>query len=187
MNHLHEFTKLVRELSYEKRQVTLASGRQSDFYIDMKNTLLHPKGIWLASQIIAEKIKVRRETQNIKGIGGLTMGADPISTGVSLVTHDWNQPLYSFYIRKEPKGHGTQQWLEGMKNFRTGDNVVIVEDVVTTGGSTLKSVERARLAGLEVIGVISTVDREEGGAENIVRENLWFEAVLTRQMILDFK
>lgn len=181
---LKEFTHLVKELSYEKRQVTLASGRVSDFYIDLKNTLLHPKGIYLVSQLIAEKIKKYPE---VKGVGGLTMGADPLSTGVSLITHDWKNPIFAFYIRKEPKSHGTQAWLEGMKNFKKGDSVVILEDVVTTGGSTLKSVERARLAGLNVIGVITAVDREEGGAENILKEKLWFDSVLTKTMILGAK
>jgi len=185
---LKELLGLVCTLSYEKRQVTLASGRTSDFYIDMKNTLLHPGGIWLASHLIGEIIKKRSQGENaIKGVGGLTMGADPLSTGVSLISHDWSNPIYAFYIRKEPKSHGTQQWLEGMKNFKKGDCVVILEDVVTTGGSTLKSIERARLSGLNVVGVITAVDRQEGGAENITKENLWFESVMTRQMILDFK
>jgi len=179
-----EFISLIRELSYEKRQVTLASGRSSDFYIDMKNTLLHPRGIFLASHLIAEKIK---KHSGISGVGGLTMGADPLSTGVSLISQDWKNPLYAFYIRKEPKAHGTQQWLEGMKNFKAGQSVVILEDVVTTGGSTIKSVERARLAGLSVVGVITAVDREEGGAENILKEKLWFEPVVTRTQILGAK
>src|SRR5438045_884858 len=91
---LVELIDLIRKLSYEKREVTLASGKKSDFYIDMKNTLLHPKGIWLISQLIAEKISELRKTgKNIRGVGGLTMGADPLSTGVSLVTHDWKDPL----------------------------------------------------------------------------------------------
>ena len=178
----NEFVGLVRELSYEKRRVTLASGKVSDFYIDMKNTLLHPRGIWLASQLIAERIK--KYEKKIKGVGGLTMGADPLSTGVSLITQGWPEPVYAFYIRKEPKTHGTQQWLEGMKNFKDGDTVIILEDVVTTGGSTLKSVERARLAGLNVIGVITAVDRQEGGAENIAQAGLLFDSLVTKAMIV---
>jgi orotate phosphoribosyltransferase len=179
---LKEFTSLVKKLSYQKRQVILASGRSSDFYIDMKNTLLHPRGIFLVSHLIGDKLKKHK---NIKGVGGLTMGADPLSTGVSLISHDWENPLFAFYIRKEAKTHGTQAWLEGMKNFSEGDSVVILEDVVTTGGSTLKSIERARLAGLNVVGVITAVDREEGGAENILKEKIWYEPILTRTMILE--
>jgi orotate phosphoribosyltransferase len=112
------------------------------------------------------------------------MGADPLSTGVSLISHDWKNPLFACYIRKEPKAHGTQQWLEGMKNFSPGDKVVILEDVVTTGGSTLKSVERARLGGLDVVGVITVVDREEGGGENIKAVGLDFESIVTRAQIV---
>lgn len=182
---LREFVQIVRERSYEKKQVTLASGRTSDFYIDMKNTLLHPRGIWLASQLIGALVNARNEKgEGIKGVGGLTMGADPLSTGVSLISQDWSQPLLACYIRKEPKSHGTQQWVEGMKNFKAGDKIIILEDVVTTGGSTLKSVERARLAGLEVAGVITAVDRQEGGAENIIKAGLAFNAIVTREMIL---
>jgi orotate phosphoribosyltransferase len=182
--HLNELVSLIRNLSYEKREVTLASGRKSDFYIDMKNTLLHPKGIWLVSQLIGEKVKkYRKESVRVVGVGGLTMGADPISTGVSLISHDWPDPLFAFYIRKEPKGHGTQAWVEGMKNFKEGDKVVILEDVVTTGGSTMKSVERARLAGLVPVAVITVVDRQEGGSENI-QPHLPFYSLVTREMIL---
>lgn len=177
--------ELIKKLSYEKREVTLASGKKSDFYIDMKNTLLHPVGIKLMSEIIAEKIKkIRSSGVKIKGVGGLTMGADPLSTGVSMITADWGDPLYAVYIRKEPKEHGTQSWLEGMKNFTPGDGIIILEDVVTTGGSTLKSIERAKLGGLEVEGVITAVDRQEGGAANIIAAGYRFESVITKQMII---
>ncbi|MCC6278043.1 MAG: orotate phosphoribosyltransferase [Oligoflexia bacterium] len=180
-----ELVGLIKKLSYENRKVTLASGRESDFYIDMKNTLLHPRGIFLVSQLICQKIKsLQSSGLMVKGVGGLTMGADPISTGVSMMSQDWPHPLFAFYIRKEPKSHGTQQWLEGMKNFEAGDIVMILEDVVTTGGSTLKSVERARLAGLKVLGVISVVDREEGGAQNIQAAGLNFHALVKRSQIL---
>jgi orotate phosphoribosyltransferase len=184
-NKKAELIQIIKKMSYEKREVTLASGKKSDFYIDMKHTLLNAKGIWLISQIIAERIQAfREEGLDIKGVGGLTMGADPLSTGVSLVTHDWKFPLHAVYIRKEAKSHGTQAWLEGMKNFKSGDKIIILEDVVTTGGSTLKSVERARLGGLDVAGVITAVDRQEGGAENIAAAGLKFEAIVTREMIL---
>ncbi|MDZ4677988.1 MAG: orotate phosphoribosyltransferase [Oligoflexia bacterium] len=183
---LQEFVSLVRKLSYEKRNVTLASGKSSDFYIDMKHTLLHPRGIWLVSSLIAGKIKAKNQSgAKIKGVGGLTMGADPLATGVSMFTQDWSDSLFAFYIRKEPKAHGTQQWVEGMKNFSQGDKVIILEDVVTTGGSTLKSVERAKLAGLDVVGVYTAVDRQEGGAENIKKAGLDYEPIVTKQMILE--
>lgn len=185
MSDHSSLVSLVACLSYEKRQVTLASGRQSDFYIDMKHTLLNAKGIWLTSRLVTEIVKNKnKDGAKIVGVGGLTMGADPIATGASLLTQEWPTPVHAFYIRKEPKSHGTQQWVEGMKNFKPKDQVVIVEDVITTGGSTLKSVERARLAGLDVVGVITVVDRQEGGAENILKEKLWLEALVTREQIL---
>jgi orotate phosphoribosyltransferase len=184
-NLLEEFIGLIRNLSYQKRDVKLASGKKSDFYVDMKNTLLHPRGIWLASHLIAAQIQSQNDKgANIKGVGGLTMGADPLSTGVSLVSSGWSFPLFAFYIRKEPKSHGTQEWLEGLKNFKSGDKVIILEDVVTTGGSTLKSIERAKLSGLEVKGVITAVDRQEGGQENIMKKNIPFYALVTKEMIL---
>jgi len=115
----------------------------------------------------------------------MSIGADPLSTGTSLISQDWSKPLYAFYVRKEPKSHGTQQWVEGMKNFKPGDRVMILEDVVTTGGSTIKSVNRAVEAGLEVVGVITAVDRQEGGAENIQKEGLKFWSLVTRNMIVE--
>lgn len=180
-----EFAQMVKKLSYEKRNVTLASGRESDFYIDMKQTLLHPRGIFLASQLILSKLVSL--VPEISGVGGLTMGADPLSTGASLCSQDWKHPLFACYIRKEPKGHGTQQWLEGMKNFRSGDRIMILEDVITTGGSTLKSIERAQLGGLKIGGVIVCVDREEGGKEAVEGEGYKVQSLLTRTQILDTK
>jgi orotate phosphoribosyltransferase len=126
---------------------------------------------------------MRKQGEKIMGVGGLTMGADPLSTGVSILTQGTAEPLFAFYIRKEPKGHGTQAWVEGMKNFKEGDKVVILEDVVTTGGSTMKSVERARLAGLVPVAVITVVDRQEGGSEKI-QPHLPFYSLVTREMIL---
>jgi orotate phosphoribosyltransferase len=179
-----ELVSLIRALSYQKRNVVLASGKTSDFYIDMKNTLLHPRGIWLVSQLVLQKIKqLRAAGQKIKGVGGLTMGADPLSTGASILSESWAEPVFAVYIRKEPKGHGTQAWLEGMKNFSEGDGILILEDVVTTGGSTLKSVERARQGGLNVLGVVTVVDRQEGGAENIQASGLMFDSLVTKKMI----
>ena len=185
-HHVSELVALIKTLSYEKRLIKLVSGRQSDFYVDMKNTLLHPRGIWLVGQLILSRIKHQNEFggAKIRGIGGLTMGADPISTSVSLLSQNLTYPLFAFYIRKEQKGHGTAQWLEGMKNFKPGDKVVILEDVVTTGGSTMKSVTRARMGGLDVCGIITVVDRQEGGAENITAQSIPFSSLVTREMII---
>ncbi|HEX4924686.1 MAG TPA: orotate phosphoribosyltransferase [Bdellovibrionales bacterium] len=179
-----ELLKMIRELSYEKREVTLASGLKSDFYIDMRVTLLHPRGVQLAAQLMCENL--RSLDGKLRGVGGMTMGADPIVTGVSLSSQiqGWKQPLLALYIRKEPKGHGLGQWCEGLKNFKKGDRIFILEDTVTTGGSSLKAVDKAREAGLEVQGVFTCVDREEGAREKIEAGGLEFRTLITKSDIL---
>ncbi len=177
-----ELRDMVREKSYEKRTVTLASGKTSDFYMDMKNTLLHPRGAFLVGKLIAESLQ--QSDGRLVGVGGLTMGADPIATAVSISSLSWKRPLLAFYIRKEPKGHGTGQWVEGIKNFSSGDCVYVLEDVVTSGGSSLKAVERAELAGLKVAGIFTCVDREEGGREVIEARGLEFRALLRKSDIV---
>ena len=111
------------------------------------------------------------------------MGADPIATATSLVSCLEGTPIPAFIIRKEPKKHGTGQWIEGRKNLKPGARVVIVEDVVTTGGSSMKAVERAREEGLEVLGVVVLVDREEGGREFLEEQGLTLRAVFTKSEV----
>lgn len=159
---------LLRRLAYEEREVILASGRPSTFYIDCKQAVLTAEGHflvgWLVGQVLA------RECPEVRAVGGLTMGADPLASAVATVSFLGPRPLDAFYVRKEPKGHGTQKWLEGDKSLGPGTPVAILEDVVTTGGSTLKAIERARLHGLDVRRVVALVDREEGGREAVERE-----------------
>jgi orotate phosphoribosyltransferase len=114
----------------------------------------------------------------------LTLGADPIATATSIAAALDGQSVHAFIIRKEPKGHGTGQWLEGRKNLPAGSRVVIVEDVTTTGGSSMKAVERAREEGLEVVGIVTLVDREEGARENIEGEKIPLRAVFTRTQVV---
>jgi orotate phosphoribosyltransferase len=181
MNERERLKKIIIDLSYEKRKVTLASGRESDFYFDGKQTTLHPEGGYLTGKLFFEAIK---DVMGIEGVGGLTLGADPIATATSVVSFLEGQPIPAFIIRKEPKGHGTGAWLEGRKNLRQGAKVVIVEDVVTTGGSSLKAVRRAEEEGLEVLGVVTLVDREEGGREQIEKEGFWLKSIFTKSEIL---
>jgi orotate phosphoribosyltransferase len=157
--------EMLKQLSYEQREVTLASGKKSDFYIDCKQTVLTAEGHFLVGTAICELLE--GTAPEVKAIGGLTMGADPIASATATISWQRGKPLDAFYIRKEPKGHGTQKWLEGDKVVRAGTRVAIVEDVCTTGGSTLKAIERARLHGLEVVRVVTLVDREEGGREAV--------------------
>lgn len=181
MTERERLKQIIMELSYEKRKVVLASGRESDFYFDGKQTTLHPEGGYLTGKLFFEAIK---DVAEVEGVGGLTLGADPIATATSVVSHLEGRPIPGFIIRKEPKGHGTGAWLEGRKNLKPGSRVVIVEDVVTSGGSSMKAIKRAEEEGLHVLGVVTLVDREEGGRENIEKEGYWLRSIFTKSEIL---
>ncbi len=181
-NDRDELKQIVRQVSYEEREVTLASGRKSTFYFDGKQTTLHPRGAVLVGKAFFDELK--HFPGPIDGVGGLTMGADPIATALSMTSSLAGDPIPAFIIRKEPKGHGTGQWLEGRKNLVPGARVVIVEDVLTTGGSALKAVDRAREEGLEVVGIISLVDREEGGREAVEAQGLALRAIFTKSEVV---
>jgi orotate phosphoribosyltransferase len=157
--------QLLTLLAYEKRKVVLSSGRESDFYIDTKQASLTAEGHYLIGRLVMAAIHER--FPQAQAVGGITMGADPISSAAALTSFLEQRPIPAFYVRKEPKGHGTNQWVEGKKSLPAGAKVVVVEDVVTTGASTLKATERCKLEGLEVLGVVALVDRQEGGREAV--------------------
>ena len=182
MSIKEELKTIIRELSYEEREVTLASGRRSNFYFDGKQTTLHSRGGLLVGQAFWEEVKQFGET--IDGVGGLTLGADPIATATSIAAQLDGVNVHAFIIRKEPKGHGTGQWLEGRKNLPPGSKVVIVEDVTTTGGSSMKAVERAKEEGLEVVGIVTLVDREEGAREAIEGAEQVLRTVFTKSEVV---
>jgi orotate phosphoribosyltransferase len=171
--------EIIRERSYEEREVTLASGRTSTFYIDGKQTTLDPEGAYLVGKIFYEMIKGKAEA-----VGGPTLGADPIVTAVALTSHQEGDPIAAFIIRKEPKGHGKGLWIEGDKAVKKGARVAIIEDVVTTGGSLLKAIRIAEEHGLTVVQALALVDREEGGKEQLAAEGYTLEAVFTRSEIV---
>ncbi|HBR17677.1 MAG: orotate phosphoribosyltransferase [Deltaproteobacteria bacterium RIFCSPLOWO2_12_FULL_43_16] len=174
--------QIIKEKSYEKKDVTLASGKKSDFYIDCRQTTLHPEGAYLVGKILYEMIK--DSGFKVEAIGGPTMGADPIATAVSVVSQIEGNPLPAFIVRKEPKKHGLGQWIEGKKNLAKGAKVAIVEDVVTTGGSSVQAVKRAEEEGLKVVAVFAVVDREEGGSEKIKQAGYEFKAIFTKKDIV---
>lgn len=163
----------------------LVSGRMSNYYFNCKAVTLNPEGMYLIGNIIFEMIK----DLPVKGIGGLTLGADPVAYAVAYTSYIKERPIEAFVIRKNAKSHGTMQWIEG--NVKKGDRVVIVDDVITTGKSTIEAIIKAREAGLDIIKVIALVDRQEGGYENIMNElkdirgdyNL-VEAVVTREEVM---
>ena len=181
MTDLDRLMSLLRELSYQRRRVTLASGRESDFYIDGKQTTLHAEGAAVIGRLVLAEI---RRLGGVVGVGGLTMGADPIATAASVFsTLDGGAPVHAFYVRKEAKGHGTQQFVEGRRNLPDGSRVVIVEDTTTTGGSSWTAVARSRAEGLDVCGVITIVDREEGAAAFLAEKGVPFFSLVTRRML----
>lgn len=177
-----ELKVIVRDLSYEEREVTLASGRKSNFYFDGKQTTLHARGGLLVGQAFWDEIKTI--DASIVGVGGLTMGADPIASATSIAARLDGHDVHAFIIRKEPKGHGTGQWLEGRKNLPAGSRVIIVEDVTTTGGSSMKAVERATQEGLDVVAIVTLVDREEGAREAIEGAGQVLRAIFTKSEIV---
>jgi orotate phosphoribosyltransferase len=171
--------ELFTTLAYEKRKVVLSSGRESDFYIDTKQASLTAEGHALVGRLVLAEI--RRHWPEARGVGGLTMGADPIASAVALTSFLIEPPgIPAFYVRKEPKGHGTAQWIEGRKSLPAGTKVAVVEDVVTTGASTLKAVERIRAEGLVPLGVVALVDRQEGGREAVEAQGIVLQALFTR-------
>jgi orotate phosphoribosyltransferase len=156
---------ILRTLSFERRKVTLASGRESDFYIDCKRTALTAEGHVLIGRLLFDRVRKIRPL--VRGVGGLTLGADPIGSAIALTSFLEGEPVDSFIVRKEPKGHGTGQWIEGRKTIPDGSRVVVLEDVVTTGGSAIKAIERCRAEKLEPVACLALVDRAEGGREAI--------------------
>jgi len=162
--------ELLRTLSYEKRQVVLSSGKTSDFYIDCKRTALTAEGHYLVGRLLFDAI--RREAPNAVGVGGMTLGADPIASAVSLTSWLAGTPMPAFIVRKERKGHGTGAWIEGRTAFKDRDVVAVVEDVITTGASTLRAIDRVVEAGLITAAAFALVDREEGGREALTERGI---------------
>jgi orotate phosphoribosyltransferase len=173
---------LLRELSFERRRVVLASGKESDFYVDCKRTALTAEGHVLVGRLLFDRI--RRLRPPVRGAGGLTLGADPLASAVALTSFLAGEPVDAFIVRKEPKGHGTGQWVEGRRTLPDGSRVAVLEDVVTTGGSALKAIERCRAEGLVPVGCFALVDRQEGGREAIEAQGVPVDALFTRQDFL---
>lgn len=154
---------LLTDRSYAKRDVVLASGRRSDFFIDCKQTVLTAEGHALVGSVMLDalsSLKVRAEA-----VAGVELGGCPLASAVALVSFQRGTPLDAVYVRKEAKDHGSARLLEGNTRLGEGSAIAILEDVITTGGSTLKCAEKLRAAGYSVAGVIALVDRSEGGRE----------------------
>ena len=152
---------ILAERSARRGQFTLASGRQSTLYIDARLTTMSPDGLALIGPLALSAL--REAKWSVDAVGGLTLGADPISYAIAYASATSDAPVRAFTVRKEAKTHGTGRLIEGP--FRAGDRVAVVEDVITTGGSALRAVEAIRHGGGTIAGVLALVDREEGGRE----------------------
>ena len=159
--------------AYKEGDFVLSSGQRSTYYINGKLVTLHPQGGQMVGRVMLDYVD-----SSVVGVGGLTLGADPIVTAVSVVAAYEGRSITPLIVRKEAKGHGTQAYIEGPM-LPAQSNVVILEDVVTTGQSAMKAIVRLRDAGYVVNQVISLVDRQQGGAEYYTQENIDFKAVYT--------
>jgi orotate phosphoribosyltransferase len=177
-----EFIELICAKSFkysETPSFKLVSGKMSKFYVNCKPTTLSPRGMFLTGHLVFEAIK----ELNVDGVGGLTFGADPIAIAASFVSEIKQSPVNAFSIRKTKKDHGIVKWVEG--DITPGGRVVIIDDVATTGGSTIKAIERARLEGLDVVKVVILVDRQEGGVENIRKHIEDVTSIVTRDELIE--
>lgn len=169
--------QILTERSFERRQVKLASGRTSNFFIDCKQTILTAEGHALVGSLMFDALS---EFGQVDAVAGVALGGCPLASAVSLVSHQRGQDLPAFYVRKEKKDHGTEKLLEGDKALRPGMRVALLEDVITTGGSSLKALEVLKAAGAEIAGIIALVDRHEGGRETIEAQGVKLVALTTR-------
>jgi orotate phosphoribosyltransferase len=165
---------LVRQKALKFGQFTLASGKKATYYLDGKQVTLDPAGARLVAEGLLDLLGAGTMPT---AVGGMSIGADPITAAVVTMSAVRNTPLVGFMVRKEPKGHGTNQFIEGP--VKPGDTAVIVEDVVTTGGSSLAAIERAEAFGLKIVGVLAIIDRMEGGAEAFRRRGYTLASLLT--------
>ena len=156
----------------------LVSGRMSRFYVNCKPVTLCARGIFLAGHLLFEAIK----DDKVTAIGGLTFGADPLAVATAFASELNAQPINAFSIRKTRKDHGMVRWIEG--DIRPGERVAIIDDVATTGGSTIKAIERARAERLEVVRAVIFVDRQEGGVENIRQHVSEVSSIVTRDELV---
>jgi orotate phosphoribosyltransferase len=164
---------LLCEFAYREGDFVLSSGQQSSYYINCKPVTLHPEGALATGRLLFSMLSA-----DVDAVAGLTLGADPIVTAVSVVSALGDRPIPALIVRKEAKGHGTMAYIEG-PTLSEGANVVVLEDVVTTGKSAMQAVERLRGAGYKVDRILSLIDREQGGAEFYRSVGLDFEAVFT--------
>ncbi len=181
-----KLVELLKNRSVFQGDFTLASGAKSKYYVDCRLTTLDPQGAWLVGEVMHALIAGEAAKRNVKvdAVGGLTMGADPISLAVSMRSFAVNpqEPIRCFVVRKAPKAHGQTKLIEG--NFKKGDRVVVIDDVATTGESTLTAIRAVQKEGGEVVFAAVLVDRQEGGKARIEESGTPVVFAFTRDEIL---
>ena len=181
-SHRDELFELIRARSFGRGKIMLASGRESDFYFDLRPTTLHPAGATCVGELICDML----EGTNVEFVGGLEAGAIPIATAVAIASHRRGGNLQAFFVRKKAKDHGAKKLVEGLPKGESlkGRSVVIVEDATTTGGSSMQAVNLLRQEGANIVCVLTIVDRLEGAKENFAAEGLELRALFTADEFL---
>jgi orotate phosphoribosyltransferase len=167
--------EILKQRSVRRERFTLASGKESDFYVDARQTTLHPEGAYLVASMVLERLR-----PEVKAVGGPVTGADPIAGAVAAIAFTKGRAVQGFMVRKALKDHRTGQWIEGRAGLAAGDPVCIVEDTVTSGGSVLEAIRTVEREGLSVVQCLCVVDRAEGARERFAAAGYTLESLVTR-------
>jgi orotate phosphoribosyltransferase len=166
--------ELLQTRALEQREVTLSSGRKSDYYLDCKRVTLTPEGAYLSARVLLDMV-----WPEVKAVGGLTLGADPLVVSIAVLSYLQGRSLQALIVRKEPKKHGTMSFVEG-PILEKGTEVAVVEDVITSGASILKAIDRIEAEGYHPVQALVVLDRLEGGEEALEKRGLKLQSIFTR-------
>jgi orotate phosphoribosyltransferase len=170
--------ELIQANALERRNVVLSTGKMSDYYVDCKRVTLSPEGAYLTAKLMLDLLR-----SDVSAVAGLTLGADPIVSTIAILSHIQGRNIPALIVRKEPKKHGTKRYIEGPA-ISNGSKVTVVDDVVTSGGSVLRCVERLSSEGYEPIQVLTILDRMEGGRETLEGAGFKLESIFTKDDLL---
>jgi len=191
MSNIEEMRGRLKELiqrdALKLGDFTLSAGQKSNYYLNLKNVTLTAEGLSLCGQILLDAIHQynTEKSTEIGSVGGLTLGADPIVSAVSMQSFQTDHPLSAVIVRKEPKGHGTEQWLEGAENLSPETIIAVLEDVSTTGQAAATAVEKLKEAGYQVPCIFTIVDRESGARERFQEAGIEFSAIFSVSELVD--